>query len=284
MDPYHQYATYEDLIPPGIGTHGFNGPRDGSQDSFTPGMGLISPNNYPDDHDYHGSDLEGYALGSAQNYRDDMNDAQELEVYSSGYTYGWATRALSSRTPDDSEGFSTIDIEYHRYGEVQPTDEEFEAPFDMSTPGQQSKPTPTAAKKDLLECKGCDHKAFARSADLERHNKMVHISKDNKRRYSCDYRKCLRYNQPFFRRDHFRDHLRDFHKEDLPRRGAKAGSDQWWKTRAPGAIYDGWWRCNRCLAHRVDTDRDGYVCPGCGDRCEMERQKYRELELRGHCG
>ncbi len=26
--------------------------------------------------------------------------------------------------------------------------------------------------------------------------------------------------QLFFRHDHFRDHLRDFHKEDLPRRGA----------------------------------------------------------------
>ncbi|KAK0707589.1 hypothetical protein B0H67DRAFT_647759 [Lasiosphaeris hirsuta] len=133
----------------------------------------------------------------------------------------------------------------------------------------------SGAEKEKFVCRKCPDKGFGRSADLERHNKQVHTSDDKKAKYICDYRKCLRHKQPFFRQDHFRDHLREFHKEDLPRRGVKPDS-KWWKGRALRAIFGGWWRCNRCLAHRVDIRRDGYVCPGCGNHCELERQKYRE--------
>ncbi|KAK4175812.1 hypothetical protein QBC36DRAFT_17892 [Triangularia setosa] len=96
----------------------------------------------------------------------------------------------------------------------------------------------------------------------------------------CDYKKCPRHELLFFRYDHFRDHLREFHKEDLPRRSKKE-NDKWWDTRAPRAVYSGWWRCNRCLMERVQVAVDGYTCPGCGNPCEGERVRKREEYARG---
>ncbi|KAK4174414.1 zinc finger protein AEBP2 [Triangularia setosa] len=122
---------------------------------------------------------------------------------------------------------------------------------------------------------GCNQKAFSRSADLDRHYKQVHIDEDKKTKFICDYKKCPRHELPFYRQDHFRDHLRDFHKEDLLRRSKKE-NDKWWDTRAPRAVYSGWWRCNRCLMERVQVAVDGYTCPGCGNPCESERARKRE--------
>ncbi|KAK1762961.1 hypothetical protein QBC33DRAFT_255118 [Phialemonium atrogriseum] len=131
----------------------------------------------------------------------------------------------------------------------------------------------------------CPSKAFGRAADLDRHLKMVHF-KETHRGTPCDYRRCGRRRQPFHRLDHFRDHLREFHKEDLPRRG-QAEDTQWWASRAARAVYEGWWRCNRCLG-RVAVGEDGYVCPGCGSHCEVERQRVRGLPVGcdhgGECG
>jgi hypothetical protein len=122
---------------------------------------------------------------------------------------------------------------------------------------------------------GCKQKGFSRSADLDRHYKMVHLGEEHKKKYACDYKKCARHDAPFFRQDHFRDHLRLFHKEDLLKRGSGAPDRSWWESRSPRAMFAGWWRCNRCLVVRVDYERHGFVCPGCGNPCEAERQKYR---------
>ncbi|KAK0702620.1 hypothetical protein B0T21DRAFT_110399 [Apiosordaria backusii] len=128
---------------------------------------------------------------------------------------------------------------------------------------------------------GCAQKAFSRSADLDRHYKMVHVDEDKKVKFKCDYKKCNRHDSPFYRQDHFRDHLRDFHKEDLLRRSKKEDR-KWWEGRAPHAVYKGWWRCNRCLVKRVDIAQDGYTCPGCGNPCEAERQRVREAVREGY--
>ncbi|GAB1316224.1 hypothetical protein MFIFM68171_06434 [Madurella fahalii] len=135
----------------------------------------------------------------------------------------------------------------------------------------------TAGEKERYPClvPGCKQKGFSRSADLDRHYKMVHLDDDQKKKYMCDYRKCPRYDTPFFRQDHFRDHLRLFHKEDLLRRGTKP-DHEWWGSRSSRAMFSGWWRCNRCLVVRVQQEKYGFVCPGCGNPCEAERRRQRE--------
>ena len=136
------------------------------------------------------------------------------------------------------------------------------------------------ADKEKFACQSpnCKNKVFGRSADLERHCKVAHPGARQRKTFVCDYRKCDRHEKPFFRQDHFRDHLREFHKEDLPRRGLKT-DQHWWATRHPKALFNGWWRCNRCLTTRVNHDLHGYVCSSCGNHCEVDRQKFR-LSLR----
>ena len=133
---------------------------------------------------------------------------------------------------------------------------------------------------------GCSSKPFKRKADLERHYQNVHRKASAKKSYPCDYRRCLRSTEYFYRLDHCRDHYREYHKEDLCRRagpslishpnpsivgGKKRESRQWWADRAPGKK---WWRCSKCL-RRVYIDLDGFECRNCRSICEMERRNYR---------
>lgn len=134
----------------------------------------------------------------------------------------------------------------------------------------------SGSQRFMCRVQGCKQKGFGRAADLERHHKIVHLADDEKKKFLCDYKRCPRHELPFYRQDHFRDHLRDFHKEDLLRRGNKA-DEKWWKSRATYAIFNNWWRCNRCLVTRVNLKTDGYVCPKCSMHCETERQRYRML-------
>ncbi|KAK3316669.1 hypothetical protein B0H66DRAFT_301077 [Apodospora peruviana] len=146
------------------------------------------------------------------------------------------------------------------------------ATLDRLQRGLPNTQTATRYRCERPECKG---RAFNRSADLERHYEHIHVDDDKKKKkFLCDYRKCNRHEAPFFRRDHFRDHLRDFHKEDLLRRGTKS-DEAWWKGRSDRAMSGGWWRCNRCLDIRVDYGTYGFVCPQCGMHCEAERQRHR---------
>jgi hypothetical protein len=146
---------------------------------------------------------------------------------------------------------------------------------DLDLDGPPSPPRSNPTEKERFRCPypSCP-KGASRQADLDRHIRIVHLDDDAKTKFLCDYKKCGRHTDPFFRQDHFRDHLRTYHKEDLLRRGNK-GDDEWWTTRAPRAMYNGWWRCSRCLV-RVGLDECGWVCAaGCGTPCEKERQAYR---------
>ncbi len=80
---------------------------------------------------------------------------------------------------------------------------------------------------------------------------------------------------PFSRQDHYRDHLRTFHLEDIFRRGNR-GDEEWWNTRSKRALHMGWWRCSRCLV-RVSQAEHGWHCPGCRNMCEKERKEYRTI-------
>jgi hypothetical protein len=124
---------------------------------------------------------------------------------------------------------------------------------------------------------------FSRPADLERHYKLVHAP-DQKGIFSCDYRKCARSKDAFTRKDHYRDHLRDYHKEDIGSakmdKKAKNNKEEyaklqqdWLKERntRPGS-----WRCGRCLV-KVDVRIHGWDCPECKTSCEEDRVKARQL-------
>ncbi|KAK4447332.1 hypothetical protein QBC34DRAFT_303301 [Podospora aff. communis PSN243] len=133
-----------------------------------------------------------------------------------------------------------------------------------------------AREKTPHPCKepGCQ-KAFSRGADLQRHAKIIHQPESDRKQYVCDYKRCPRHKSPFFRMDHFKDHLRDDHKEDLTRRGVKP-DEKWWAGRSRTSTEKGWFRCSKCLVQRVDVEEYGYTCPGCGHTCEADRQKYRK--------
>ncbi|EFX03478.1 c2h2 finger domain containing protein [Grosmannia clavigera kw1407] len=77
---------------------------------------------------------------------------------------------------------------------------------------------PNGAPKRRHKCLGCDKK-FSRTADLQRHEKHVHLDERSKLNIVCDYTECPRNKQPFSRKDHYREHLRDSHGEDMTKRG-----------------------------------------------------------------
>ncbi|KAI3326066.1 hypothetical protein HD806DRAFT_433197 [Xylariaceae sp. AK1471] len=129
------------------------------------------------------------------------------------------------------------------------------------------------ANEGMFVCleQGCS-RTFRRKADLIRHYGQKHTPSDKKPKYPCDWKKCQRYKDPFHRIDHQRDHYRDYHLEDLMRRGSSGKEDKtWWRSRK---VNPDWFRCARCL-ERVSIQKSGYKCPKCKTSCETERQYYR---------
>lgn len=124
---------------------------------------------------------------------------------------------------------------------------------------------------------GCDTKPFKRRADLDRHYKHKHAPASQKESYFCDYPRCARRRDPFHRRDHFRDHLREFHKEDIEKRGGSgsggsgAVNEEWLEDRNTSSA---WWRCAKCLLRNY-VDRSGYECPKCKTTCQAKRKELR---------
>lgn len=123
---------------------------------------------------------------------------------------------------------------------------------------------------------------FSRPADLERHYKNVHEQKKDE--FLCDYPKCARSKDPFSRKDHFRDHLRDYHKEDIGY--AKINKKDRYSEQEHDKLQRQWleersirwhsWRCVRCLV-KVDVRNQGWDCPKCKTPCEEDRVTVRQL-------
>lgn len=152
--------------------------------------------------------------------------------------------------------------------------------------GGRSMKSATSRPKFPCLAAGCT-KQFNRLANLERHSIHMHWT-DKLLNLRCDYPRCPRHESPFHRPDHFRYHLRNFHKEDLITRGyqidywlTESGTvvpDSWWRQRSPTAIYGDWWRCTKCFV-RVFPEQDGFTCPNCLCDCEAVRQAVRKLPL-----
>ncbi|KAH7323994.1 hypothetical protein BKA65DRAFT_511855 [Rhexocercosporidium sp. MPI-PUGE-AT-0058] len=92
--------------------------------------------------------------------------------------------------------------------------------------------------------------------------------------FTCDYDACHRTRQKTYsRKDAYRDHLRDFHNEDIL--SSRRTDDSWFNTRD---IQEDWWRCRCCLS-RVSISPNGYVCSSCNEPCEVERINARKALL-----
>ncbi len=125
---------------------------------------------------------------------------------------------------------------------------------------------------------GCNGKQtiFHRPADLERHYRNVHGRGDE---FACDYPKCPRLKDPFFRKDHFRDHLRDYHKEDIGcAKGGPKDEQKWQQAQkkwlAERAISSKHWRCSWCLVKNYVAEV-GWECSSCKTPCEEDRSRIR---------
>ncbi|KAI5922759.1 hypothetical protein F4810DRAFT_701637 [Camillea tinctor] len=129
----------------------------------------------------------------------------------------------------------------------------------------------------------CTASPFKRKADLERHYRHKHQSVDQKEPFYCDFKRCARNKEPFFRLDHCRDHYRDYHCDDLVRRSGSSSSSshhhskedaEWWDSRH---VDPRWWRCTKCLS-RINIESQGFECARCKTTCEAERRKIRGYE------
>jgi len=140
-------------------------------------------------------------------------------------------------------------------------------------------------KRSQFPCEfpGCKGKqtVFSRPADLDRHYKSIHAS--NKEEFRCDYHKCPRAHDPFGRKDHHRDHLREFHKEDIgsvKREESLRGDNKhkWHKAQriwlAERNISYKHWCCAKCLFKNYVAQ--GWECSSCKIPCEEERVKIRQ--------
>ncbi|KAH7383683.1 kinase-like domain-containing protein, partial [Cadophora sp. MPI-SDFR-AT-0126] len=75
-------------------------------------------------------------------------------------------------------------------------------------------------------------------------------------------------------KDAYRDHLREYHLEDMLKRHKKKNREQeWWASRIVSPV---WWRCVRCLGPSILVKRDGWTCRTCSQQCEPERIYIRK--------
>lgn len=177
--------------------------------------------------------------------------------------------------------------------------------------GSSSKGGSDSSSKNKFVCTkpDCNGPVFTRMADLERHIRHIHTDADKKERFLCDYSACSRSATPFHRKDHYREHLREYHLEDLLKRGSNAnhhtaassssagatsGPDSLSPSTAASSTADfkrnkkllqetqlqnckteaEWWRCARCL-QRVDIAGRGWTCPSCKGSIEEPRKSIR---------
>ncbi|KAH7389025.1 hypothetical protein BKA64DRAFT_128083 [Cadophora sp. MPI-SDFR-AT-0126] len=92
--------------------------------------------------------------------------------------------------------------------------------------------------------------------------------------FKCDYDSCHQtQSKTFSQKEAYRDHLRDFHREDIL--GSRRVDDLWFETRD---IQERWWRCKNCLS-RVPISQDGYTCSTCYEPCEVERINARKARF-----
>ncbi|PVH86038.1 kinase-like protein [Cadophora sp. DSE1049] len=115
---------------------------------------------------------------------------------------------------------------------------------------------------------------FSVFTDLAHHYKHSHPANIEAEMIPCSYDSCKRSDDPFTRKDAYRDHLREYHLEDMLKRHKKKNREQeWWASRIVSPV---WWRCVRCLGPSIIVQRDGWTCKTCNQECEPERIHVRK--------
>ncbi|KAK1966736.1 hypothetical protein LY78DRAFT_577811 [Colletotrichum sublineola] len=210
----------------------------------------------------------------ADSYDESYGDSYAT-YYSDDYTNGASSSAQQTSEPYrgsiDWSQYDYVPTEDGGYWQMKPRYVPAgQFPAVIPHQGVQEQQEAVDYKFPCLEA-GCTANPFKRKADLERHYRQVHQDPSKKEAHKCDYPKCSRKNEPFGRRDHFRDHLRDYHNEDIFKRGTHV-EDSWLKGRN---LSSRWWRCSKCLI-RVDVNSyPDHVCPKCKNPCEDKRKRAR---------
>jgi hypothetical protein len=109
----------------------------------------------------------------------------------------------------------------------------------------------TQAKQQMHFCEvsGCARKkGFGTNCDLQRHKRSCH---EQSIIFHCDYRRCERSKKPFTRKDHYREHLRDFHQEALGKVKQNESKER---------VDPTWWRCVICL---TKNSKEQSICKSC---------------------
>lgn len=134
-----------------------------------------------------------------------------------------------------------------------------------------------------------DHQSgFSSQELLVHHYELVH----GESYYLCDYPSCqsqtgsailsgskIRFLRCDFRgsEQDYRQHLRDFHKEDISMLPSKLSEIESAELDACRLEAD-WWRCHSCL-RRVIIQNEGYTCKDCKATCESIRITAREVRF-----
>ncbi|CAK7211266.1 hypothetical protein SCUCBS95973_001054 [Sporothrix curviconia] len=212
----------------------------------------------------------------------------ELSIASAGHKRGTASGRRSSNKGKDSASASTTT---GHEGHNPKPDRSASSGSCSAESGSMA-----GAKKEFV-CKDplCRSPAFTRMADLERHIRHIHTDADKKEQFLCDYAECSRSSTPFHRKDHYREHLREYHFEDLLKRGSNAHRSTSPNMASASAAQDykkdkkqkqeeqlqncktdaSWWRCARCLK-RVSIAERGWTCPSCKGSIEEPRKAIRD--------
>jgi hypothetical protein len=112
--------------------------------------------------------------------------------------------------------------------------------------------------------------------DLAVHYKKAHPPLIESETFPCDYDNCRRVEDYFTRKDAYRDHLREYHLEDIPKRFKNPKREQEWLANR--VVSFRWWRCAQCLT-RMWIDHYGWVCRQCKQTCDPERIAIRGIPI-----
>ncbi|KAH8171452.1 hypothetical protein LIA77_08219 [Sarocladium implicatum] len=182
---------------------------------------------------------------------------------------GWATSPMSAYSPYPTDAYTFDYLSPFGTSPVSPRPR-------ASSAGDYVEETNRVSERDYC-ClyPQCSSKPFARNADLDRHYKQKHTDSSKKASWFCDYKKCNRRREPFHRLDHFRDHLRQYHKEGIEKRGVfgTGPSDGGESSRKDGSRNStsgqDWWRCPRCLKRNEEGQDE---CDGCKQDGQARRR------------
>ncbi|KAI1276315.1 hypothetical protein F5Y07DRAFT_399573 [Xylaria sp. FL0933] len=153
---------------------------------------------------------------------------------STGYTFDYETGATDSPIyePGSTERWWEL---YDFVADVEPDQQPYWGlkpglpstdPFPATRAVEES--PRSQAHDGMFFCmfEGCP-KSFRRKADLDRHYQQTHTSADTTGEYPYYWKKGPRSRDSFHRRDHLREHFRDYHNEDLLRRGSNKEDEEW---------------------------------------------------------